>query len=179
MINKYEPKYKKSKSKDKFDKIKKEIKDKFEQEHTFTPNINYNFHSTKEKNNEKQNEFYNRLSAPKTIEFNKRQKEKEHEEHKKFQSECTFQPNINNNNLDSNHLRNSQTSMKSDSKKVSDRLYKLADQLKEKREKQKREYQDYMLQGITFAPVINESSKQMLQKYDSKPLHERVKLKNL
>jgi len=171
MKGKYDPKYKKEKSKEKFEKLKDEIKQKFEIEHTFKPSINYNFSAVKEKTRESKDEIYKRLSTPKILEINKRQREKEQLDNLKMREECTFKPKISNKNeiLDE--------SIEKDAKpdKITARLYKLAEQMKEKREKLKREQQEAEVGNYSFAPNIDEYSKKLLMKYQNKPIHERVK----
>lgn len=162
MISKYNPKYKReAKSKDKFEKIKSEVKEKFDQEHTFKPQVNYVF-TVKDKYNESKEDVYKRLSTPKIVEINKRLKEKDVIESQKMSEECTFKPKIS--------LKNETN----DREKVTTRLYKLAEQMREKREKMKREHQDNEVGKYSFNPQTDENSKQLMLKYGNKPLHERV-----
>lgn len=169
MIKEYNPKYK---SKERFEKIKSEVEKKFEQEHTFKPNINYtNVFSNVEKYNESKEDVYKRLSQPKTIEINKRMKEKESADRQKMREECTFKPNAN--TKEETVERDEERVAR---EKVENRLYKLAEQMKEKREKLKREHQDNLIKDYSFSPGINETSKKLVLKYEKKPLHERVSL---
>ncbi len=59
--------------------------------------------------------------------------------------------------------------------KITARLYKLAEQMKEKREKLKREQQESEVGNYSFAPNIDDYSKKLVMKYQNKPIHERVK----
>lgn len=163
MVNKYNPKYKREDiSKEKFEKIKSEVHDKFEKEHTFKPQINYQF-TQQFRSNECKDELYKRLSTPKTVIINKREKEKCIQDEKKFKQECPFRPQID---------KNKETSLERE--QVSTRLFKLAEQMKEKREKLKREYQENVLNSCSFTPNIDETSKQLMLKYGNTPLYNRV-----
>lgn len=166
MIKEYKPKYHREISQDKFNKIKTEMEKRFEDEHPFRPKVNYAtvFTTNIEKYPESKDEFYKRLSSPKTIEISKRLKEKELSECQKFEEECTFKPNPHK----EKRFR--------DSEKVTERLHKLADQLKEKREKLKRDYQENICESYSFKPEIDKNSKQLMLKYETKPIHERVSL---
>lgn len=186
MTKEYNPKYKRDKSKEKFEILKAQIEEIFNQEHTFKPTTNYSnvFIALEKPNNESKEEIYKRLSAPKILELNKRLKEKEINDQKKLSEECTFKPiikpllNIDELNTSNNCNNNNIYSGK---EKVENRLYKLADQLKEKREKLKRESQDQQTNSYSFAPNIDANSKQLMLKYENKkPLHERYEeiLKN-
>lgn len=169
MKGKYDPKYKKEKSKEKFEKLKEEIKQKFEMEHTFKPKINYNF-SAKESNREGKDDIYRRLSTPKTIEINKRLREKENVDNMKFKEECTFKPNV----VNKNPIFEEFSERKPQPDKITTRLYKLAEQMKEKREKLKREQQESEVDNYSFAPNIDDYSKKLVMKYQQRPIHERV-----
>jgi len=173
MVKAYNPKYKREKSKEKFEKLKAEVEEKFAKEHTFKPNLNYDkVFSAVDREVESREEIYKRLSTPKIVEINKRIKEKEVIDKQKMTEECTFKPNIGNKEL----LKENE-----DKEKVENRLFKLAEQMKEKREKLKREYQDNLVKDFSFTPRINETSQQLMLKYeDKKPLHERYEdlLKN-
>jgi hypothetical protein len=165
MSKEYNPKYKRDKSKDRFEKIKAEVQEKFDKEHTFKPSVNYSnvFSGSDKVNKESKEEVYKRLSTPKSVEITKRLKEKELNERKILNEECTFKPNLC--EIDEATLSR---------EKVETRLYKLAEQMKEKREKLKREYQDNLIKDYSFNPKIDENSKQLVLKYENKPLHERV-----
>ncbi len=170
MKGKYDPKYKREKSMDKFIKLKEEVKQKFELEHTFKPKINYNFSAAKDKSRESRDEIYKRLSTPKIIEINKRLREKEQKDNLKMKEECTFKPMITNKNdlFDESIEKNPKPD------KITARLYKLAEQMKEKREKMKREHQESEVGNYSYAPHIDEYSKKLVMKYQNKPIHERV-----
>lgn len=172
MKGKYDPKYKKEKSKEKFEKLKEEIQQKFELEHTFKPRINYNFSAAKEKSRESRDEIYKRLSTPKIVEINKRLREKEQIESLKMKEECPFKPKISN----KNELFEESAEKNPKPDKITARLYKLAEQMKEKREKLKREHQESEVGNYSFAPNIDEYSKKLVMKYQNKPIHERVNL---
>jgi hypothetical protein len=173
MVKDYNPKYKRNKSKEKFEKLKSEIKENFDKQHTFKPNVNWTniFANQPEKYNESKQELYKRLSTPKIIQLNKRQKEKDETENQKLRSECTFKPII-------KPLIDVQTT-----EKVETRLFKLAEQMREKREKLKRDFQDDLIKDLSFQPSIDLNSKQLLRKYENpRPIHERyeevIKIKN-
>jgi hypothetical protein len=169
MIKEYNPKYKREKSRDKFEKIKSEMEKKFEEEHSFKPNVNYaNIFTAVDRSPESKEEFYKRLSTPKIVDISKKMKEKEIQEIQKQSEICTFKPNINSSNA------MVENTTKNESEVVTNRLYKLAEQMKEKREKLKREYQDNIIKDYSFKPEIDQNSKQLLLKYEKKPLHERV-----
>jgi hypothetical protein len=168
MAKEYKPKYQREYSQDKFQKIKSEIEKRFEEEHPFKPHVNYAtvFTPTAERYPECKEDFFKRLSSPKTIEVNKRLKEKEMNEFQKFEEECTFVPNSEK-KLKENKPR--------ESERITNRLHRLAEQLREKREKLKREYQENAYGSYSFKPEIDNTSKQLMMKYDTKPIHERVK----
>jgi hypothetical protein len=92
MIKEYKPKFHREISQDKFQKIKGDIEKRFEVEHPFKPNLNYQslFEPNIEKFPESKKEFFRRLASPKTIEINKRLQEKEIIDSQKFVTECTF-----------------------------------------------------------------------------------------
>jgi len=179
MIKEYNPKYKRAESKSKFEKIKAEVESKFEKEHTFKPQVNYSkvFSQHEKINLESKDELYNRLSTPKIVDLNKRLKEKEAQDNKKMTEECSFHPNLNlkfgsMSNLNEQGTTDRQYS--ENKEKVENRLYKLAEQMKEKREKMKREYQDNLIKDYSFTPNIDNRSKQLMLKYEKqKPIHER------
>jgi hypothetical protein len=101
--------------------------------------------------------------------MNKREKEKTHLDEQKYKEECTFKPLIDNNKKETSTER----------EQVSTRLFKLAEQMKEKREKLKREHQDSQMNSCSFTPVIDETSKQLMLKYGNTPLYNRVKYINI
>jgi hypothetical protein len=167
MIKEYKPKYHREISQEKFNKIKSDIERRFEEEHPFKPTVNYStfFTPTIDKiQSENKEEFYKRLSSPKSLEINQRLKEKEMIDSKKFEVECTFKPNP----------EKSKEGKFRDSEHVTNRLHKLAEQLKEKREKLKREYEENVYENYSFKPEIDKNSKQLMVKYETRPIHERV-----
>jgi len=170
MKGKYDPKYKREKSKEKFEKLKEDMQQKFELDHTFKPRINYNFSARKEKSREDRDEIYKRLSTPKIVEINKRLRDKEQFDNLKMREECTFKPKIS--NKYELFEENAEKEPKSD--KITSRLYKLAEQMKEKREKLKREHQESEVGNYSYAPNIDDYSKKLVMKYQNKPIHERV-----
>jgi hypothetical protein len=150
MINKYNPKYKREgRYREKFDRLKQEMHNRFEKECTFHPNINYDFAP---KQGESRDNFFNRLSAPKM----KAEKEKDEEE----PIDCTFKPHIN-------------ESRSKSREEVSERLYKLASEMKEKREKLIKENESKNLNNFKFKPDINITSKQLAERR-KKPLYNNV-----
>jgi len=146
-------------------KIKQEVQEKFDKEHTFKPNINYsNVFSNVEKNYESKDELYRRLATPKIVELNKKLREKEITDEQRLAEECSFKPNIKPTTISKDPAR----------EKVENRLYKLAEQMKEKREKLKREHQESITKDLSFTPNIDLNSKQLMLKYEShRPLHVR------
>jgi hypothetical protein len=108
------------------------------------------------------------------VEINKRMKEKENFDRRKMSEECTFKPNIK--TVSNEVLVDNDNQAR---ERVESRLYKLAEQMKEKREKLKRDHQNNLVNEYSFNPKIDENSKQLLLKYENKPLHERVYIKIL
>lgn len=161
MIKKYNPRYK---SKERFEKIKLEVEEKFASEHTFKPITNYAFENL-ERKRESKDEIYRRLSVPKTIEVNNRIKSKEVSEYEKMKEDCSFKPKL---NKVSNEITKA-----SRQELVSTRLHKLAEKMREKREKMKREYQEDIVKNLSFKPEIDEKSKHLMLKYEKKPIYQR------
>jgi len=62
----------------------------------------------------------------------------------------------------------------SQDEKVQNRLFKLGEIMKEKREKMRREIQENIANEYSFTPEINETSKHLALKYENAPIHERV-----
>lgn len=185
----------KSKSKEKFNKLKEEVQKNFQKEHTFQPKINYAFSKTVASreygNNE---ELISRLAQPKVLQTNERLKAKEEQERNRLQSECTFHPSISNTSrnivnkkLEENirsqvyntHLLadesnyHSSKNLKYPSGTANERLYKLSEQLKEKRERIRREHEENSEKQFNFTPSIQEQSKILMRKYNQPPIHER------
>jgi hypothetical protein len=174
MKNKYIPKY--NKHEEKFEKLKSEIEEKFQKECSFNPKINTNFQSNKDKA-ESKDDLYKRLSTPKIVEIQKRQKENELIELKKLSEVCTFKPKISDNNTNYQKKINTVGEVlpeDSNAERVQDRLLRYAEEIKEKKEKLKQENQENLSKKFSFNPEINETSKQLMLKYGNTPLHERV-----
>jgi len=75
MANQYNPKYR-EKSNEKFNRIKSEVEIKLREECSFKPKLS-DFANKMENKNESKDDLYKRLATPKSIEIQKRQKEKE------------------------------------------------------------------------------------------------------
>ena len=144
-----------SKSKEKFDLMKKELEDKFAQDHPFKPKINTNYHPSK-KISETEQERYNRLSKPKIFEINEKKRKKDLDELKKISENNIIKP-----------------SHKINPKEVSNRLYNLSRELKLKKEKIKKSYDESQNKEYSFTPEINPFSKLLMNKYEQKPIYER------
>ena len=144
-----------SKSKEKFDLMKKELEDKFAQDHPFKPTINTNYHPSK-KISETDQERYNRLSKPKIFEINEKKRKKDLDELKKISENNIIKP-----------------SHKINPKEVSNRLYNLSRELKLKKEKIKKSYDESQNKEYSFTPEINPFSKLLMNKYEQKPIYER------
>lgn len=207
----------KSKSKDKLNKLKFDKENKFNSEHTFQPNINYNFNKTiVTRNYGSKDDMFNRLAVPKVLKTNERLKEKEKAEKSKLSVECTFKPlisktsryiankkeeeNYNNKLYNANLIVDNDLDYSEDntdniilnetdinnkkhknlldtnnfSGKANERLYKLSEQLREKRERLKREYEENIENQFSFTPTVYENSKQLMKKYkDQEPIYKR------
>jgi hypothetical protein len=151
MINKYNPKYKREgRLKEKFEKIKQEMHEKLEKECTFHPSINYDFIPNQIESREN---LFSRLSIPKMIFEQDREKEEI--------DKCTFKPHIN-------------ESRSKSREEVSNRLYKLATDMKEKRERLMKENEVKKLNSCKFQPTINETSKQLVEMNRKRPLYSNV-----
>lgn len=183
----------KSKSKDKFTKLKEEIREKFKNEHTFKPNVVYTFAKTKvDRESGDQNELYNRLSEPKVKRVNERMKKKEELENSKLKLDCPFKPTISNNSRNlagkkaveydyynsiniGNELEKKSHIIPNNKVGIAnERLFKLSEQLREKREKMRRNYLEKKENEFKFAPQIFENSKNLMKKYENQaPIYER------
>ena len=142
----YEQRRTKSKAKERYENMKKEIDEKFKQDHPFKPTITSSVHLGRF---ESESERIARLSRPKTIEINQRMRQKEIEEQREISSnKHTINRNVN-------------------PKQVSEKLFQMHQQLKEKKEKLKREYEDQIISEYSFAPQINPQSKILMNKYDN------------
>ena len=177
MKNKYIPKY--NKQEEKLTKLKGEIEEKFKTECSFNPKINSNFLSNKDRGENKEDVF-KRLSTPKIVEIQKRQKENEVIELKRLSEVCTFKPKISENPILTGVGKKFNTvgevlpeEQNVEKEAVQDRLLRFAGEIKEKRERLKQENQENLAKQYSFNPEINETSKQLVLKYGNVPLHER------
>ena len=143
------------KNREKFNLMKKELEDKFAQEHPFKPKINKNYQSTNIIS-ETEQERFNRLSRPKIFEINEKRKKKDLDELKKISENNIIKPlhKINPND-------------------VSNRLYNLSRELKIKKDKIKQTYEETQNKEYSFTPEINTYSKLLMDKYEQKPIYER------
>ena len=145
------------KSKEKYNKIKLEINNKFKKEHPFKPNIisKYNKNVNKTNINETEEERYYRLSRPKTYEIKGKHLLKAEED----------KLNNKNNKININKIN---------PKEVSNRLYKLHQQIKNKKEQVQKIFEEKQLNKCSFAPEINNYSKKIMNKINNKvPFNER------
>ena len=141
------------KNKEKFESMKKELEDKFAEEHPFRPKINKKYNN---KNEETEEERYNRLSRPKIFDINEKKRKKDLEELAK----------ISENNK-------SKIAYKINPKEVSNRLYNTHLQIKMKKDKIKQNYEENQNKEYSFTPEINHNSKLLMNKYQNKPIYER------
>ena len=145
------------KNREKFLSMKKELEDKFAQEHPFKPKINKSIKKNKNKIlNETEQERYNRLSRPKIIDINEKKKKRDLEELKKISELNTIKPTY-----------------KVNPKEVSNRLYNISNTLKQKKDKIKQSYEESQNKEYSFVPEINPYSKILMDKYEFKPIYER------
>ena len=144
-----------SKNREKFNLMKKELEDKFAQDHPFKPKINKKYKSSN-KISETEQERYNRLSRPKIFEINEKKRKKDLEELKKISDLNSIKPNH-----------------KINPKDVSNRLYNLSRELKIKKDKIKKSYDESQNKEYSFTPEINPFSKVLMDKYEQKPIYER------
>ena len=135
--------------------MKKELEDKFAQDHPFKPKINKNYQKTN-MISETEQERYNRLSRPKILDINEKRRLKDLEELKKISENSIVKP-----------------SHKVNPKDVSNRLYKLSQELKIKKDKIKQTYEETHNKEYSFTPEINAYSKILMDKYEQKPIYER------
>lgn len=144
-----------AKNREKFLSMKKELEDKFAQDHPFKPKIN----KISQKINtttETEEERYNRLSRPKIFDINEKKRKKDLEELKKISENNVVKP-----------------SHKVNPKEVSNRLYNLSQQIKIKKDKIKQTYEETQNKEYSFIPEINTYSKMLMDKYEQKPIYER------
>ena len=144
-----------SKNREKFNLMKKELEDKFAKDHPFKPKINKKYKSSN-KISETEQERYNRLSRPKIFEINEKKRKKDLEELKKISDLNSIKPNH-----------------KINPKDVSNRLYNLSRELKIKKDKIKKSYDESQNKEYSFTPEINPFSKVLMDKYEQKPIYER------
>ena len=145
------------KNREKFLSMKKELEDKFAQEHPFKPKIKKIIKKNKNKIlNETEQERYNRLSRPKIFDINEKKKKRDLEELKKISELNTIKPTY-----------------KVNPKEVSNRLYNISNTLKQKKDKIKQSYEESQNKEYSFVPEINPYSKILMDKYEFKPIYER------
>ena len=141
------------KNKEKFETLKKELENKFANEHPFKPKINKKYYK---KNEETEEERINRLSRPKILDINEIKRKKELEESKKVEEK--------------NEMRNIN---KINPKEVCNRLYNLHQEMKIKKDKIKQKYEENQNKEYSFTPEINVYSKILMDKYEKKSIYER------
>ena len=144
-----------AKNKEKFNSMKKELENKFAQDHPFKPKINKNYQPTK-LITETEQERYIRLSRPKIFDLNEKRRKKDLAELKKISENNTVKPCYKVNPTD-----------------VSNRLYNLSRELKIKKDKIKQTYEQSQNKEYSFTPEINTYSKLLMDKYEQKPIYER------
>ena len=142
------------KSKEKFEKIKREVKNKFKEDHPFRPNIK----SHKKISIQNETERFERLSRPKEFEIKGRHLIKT--ENEKLNKE-----NINN--------KNKINLNKINPKEVSNRLYKLHQQLENKKAKIQKLFEEKQMNKCSFSPNINRYSKKIMKKNNNVSFNER------
>ena len=144
------------KSKEKFKNIQIEIKNKFKEEHPFKPKINSNKNKIIK---ETKDERYTRLSRPKIFEIKgihmiKTEETKLQEIDNKIIKKKSY-----------NKIKVNQ---------VSNRLYKLHQQIKEKKEQFKKIFEKKEMDKCSFNPEINNTSKKIMNKtYNNLSFNER------
>ena len=145
------------KNKAKFENMKKELENKFAEAHPFRPKVNKKYNETKI-NEETEEERFNRLSRPKTLEIHKKKRKKDLEELKKISV---------NNKIKRVYKVNPED--------VSNRLYNIYQLMKIKRDKIKQNYEENQNKNYSFTPEINSYSKILVGKHQKKPIYERNK----
>ena len=164
-----------------------EAQKKFNEQHTFKPAINdYSLPSGKEQSKE---ERWKKLTEPKTLEQQKRERIRAQIEIEQTQKSCPFKPQLMPTSTKSG--RSSTAGVKSssggggyDSLPLPERLLHEADLKKEKRERLKRELENEQMRNCTFKPAILSSAHSHsnttmpivnLDKLDNRePMHVRV-----
>ena len=163
VVKQYNPKYRSkiSKSKEKLELMRKELDEKFLKEHPFKPNITYHNNNNDNTIQETEQQRWNRLAKPKTIDINERMRQKQYDEEMQIKQQCQgFMPN-------------NKSAIGTNPNDVANRLFNEHAKLKEKREKMKREIEDNKIKEFSFAPEINNQSKIIMNKYEQLPLYER------
>ena len=145
------------KSKEKFKNIQIELNNKFKEDYPFKPKINSR--RNKKNINETREQKYIRLSKPKTFELRGKNIIKTEEE--------KLNSNIELYNKKLNYIN------KINPKEVSNRLYKLHQQLREKKAQVKKIFEKKELDKCTFAPDINNHSKNIMNKTNNLSFNER------
>ena len=141
------------KNSEKFENMKKELENKFAEAHPFRPNVNKKHTKI---NEETEEERFNRLSRPKTLEIIKKKRKKDLEELKKI--------SVNN---------KIKRVYKVKPEDVSNRLYNIYQLMKIKRDKIKQNYEENQNKNYSFTPEINSYSKILVGKHQKKPIYER------
>lgn len=137
------------KSKEKIEKIKTEVNNKFKKEHPFKPKINSKYGDNKLIETEE--ERYYRLSRPKTYEIKGKHLVKvEDEKLKNKNKDYKLNINVNVNKINP--------------KEVTNRLYKLHEQIKNKKAEVQKKFEENQMNKCTFAPDINNYSKKIMNK---------------
>lgn len=126
------------KSMEKFKKIQLEINNKFNEEYTFKPNL-----FKKKNDKETKEERYQRLSRPKSYEIKGNHLIKNEEQ------KLNAKININN---------------KINPKNVSNRLYKLHQQIRNKKAQIQKIFEEKQMDECTFAPKLNNYSKKIMNR---------------
>ena len=137
------------KSKEKIEKIKTEVNNKFKKEHPFKPKINSKYGDNKLIETEE--ERYYRLSRPKTFEIKGKHLVKtEDEKLKNNNKDYKLNINVNVNKINPQEVTN--------------RLYKLHEQIKNKKAEVQKKFEENQMNKCTFAPDINNYSKKIMNK---------------
>jgi len=140
------------KSKEKIEKIKTEVNNKFKKEHPFKPKINSKYGDNKLIETEE--ERYYRLSRPKTYEIKGKHLIKaEDEKLKNKNKDYKLNINVNVNKINPQEVTN--------------RLYKLHQQIKNKKAQVQKKFEENQMNKCTFAPDINNHSKAIMNRINS------------
>ena len=139
------------KSKEKIEKIKTEVNNKFKKEHPFKPKINSKYGDNKLIETEE--ERYYRLSRPKTYEIKGKHLTKtEDEKLKNNYKNKDYKLNI---NVNVNKIN---------PQEVTNRLYKLHEQIKNKKAQVQKKFEENQMNKCTFVPDINNYSKKIMNR---------------